>query len=92
MSDPIRFGNLSAERAIELDRLTRLVYETRENRKRLLAMYAVSDEAALLARIATGDLPEHPSYEHYLGAKVLEESRAAAREAIVELLDQVRRA
>lgn len=91
MTTPISFGPMPPERALEIDRLTRLGYELRENRKRLLARYGVEDEAALLGRIRSGALAEHPAYEHYLSARVLEASRLSLRAQLAALLAEGRR-
>lgn len=84
------FENLPCEHAERVQRLTKLIYELRENRKTLLAAWGVEDEDALLARIRAGDVPEHPAYEHYLGARVLAGSREAFRAELQELLQRGR--
>lgn len=74
------FVNMEPRQAQELQLLSRLAYDLRESRAGLLRHYEVGDEAALLERIVRGDLAEHPAYEHYLAARVLEHTRQAARE------------
>jgi hypothetical protein len=72
------FEDMPIEAASMLEQLSRLQYELRENRYKLLQPYAVADEEALLQLIVTGGVAEHPAYEHYLGAHSL----AAARQAV----------
>lgn len=73
------YQDLDPQVALEIERLARLAYELREARAGLLRYHDVADEAALLARIAGGQLPEHPAWEHYLAAHILEQARQAAR-------------
>ena len=65
------YGALTPEVALELEPLSRLVYEARENRRQVLDAVGASDEASLLARIAAAEIGEHPAYEHYLAAAFL---------------------
>lgn len=76
------YADLEPERAMALQSLARLAYDTREARAGLLRYHDVGDEEALLARIVDGVLPEHPAYEHYLAARILEQTRQAARAQI----------
>ncbi|MBV8646128.1 hypothetical protein [Paludibacterium sp.] len=80
------FRNTPHETAQEIDALSRLAYDLREDRKRILAQYGADDETALLARIAAGEVAEHPAYEHYLSAKSLADTRQATREQLRDLL------
>ncbi|ABC37363.1 hypothetical protein [Burkholderia thailandensis] len=80
------FRNLPNEAAQQIDALSRLLYDVREDRKRLLAPYGATDEAALLAKIATGEIDAHPAYEHYLGAKTLADTHETIREQLRALL------
>lgn len=57
----------------------KIAYTLRESRKAMLNRYEVSDEAALLAEIRNGKLAEHPAYDHYLGARILEQMRLHLR-------------
>lgn len=54
-------------------------YVLRESRKGLLSQYGVEDETALLEKIKNGALPEHPAYDHYLGALIIEQTRQHVR-------------
>lgn len=80
------FENLDPDRAAELEELSRLAYELRENHKRVLEAHGAQEEAALLERIASGKLAEHPGYEHYLAARILDATRATARATLAERL------
>lgn len=73
------FDKLPFETAAQMEQLSRLMYELRENRAQILAQYKVADEAALLERIRDGRIAEHPAYEHYLSARILAASRDAVR-------------
>ncbi|MHB0982057.1 MAG: hypothetical protein ACYC02_01600 [Thiobacillus sp.] len=85
------FENLDPDVATELQLLSRLLYELRENRNAVLKPYAVADEAALLQHIQSGALAEHPAYEHYLAARILADTRESARAQLGECLKQVNR-
>lgn len=84
------FGNLEFEAAQDIEQLSRLKYELRCNRSEILKTYGVSDEVALLERVYAGELAEHPSYEHYLAARILAETRETVRMLIAERLKQAR--
>lgn len=73
------YDKLPFEAAAEMERLSRLMYELRENRKALLTPYDASDEAVLLTEIAAGRIEEHPAYEHYLGGRILNATHEAIR-------------
>lgn len=73
------YDKLPFETAADMERLSRLMYELRENRKTLLAQYEAADAAALLAGIAGGRIAEHPAYEHYLGARILDATHDTIR-------------
>lgn len=60
------------------------LYRLRESRKALLKQYDAADEAQLLDRIRAGEVAEHPAYEHYLSALVLEQGRMQLREELLE--------
>jgi chromosome condensin MukBEF complex kleisin-like MukF subunit len=76
------FHNVPSEAAQQIESLSSLSYDMREDRKRILAQYEVDDEAALLAAIVAGKVAEHPAYEHYLVARLLGETREALREQL----------
>ncbi len=82
------FESLEPEVAEEIENLSRLAYEVRENRAVVLRSYAVPDEAALLENIRSGALAEHPAYEHYLAARILEDMRETARALMAQRLKE----
>lgn len=88
---PVFYDNFEPDDAIQLERLSRLIYELRENRDAILKSYGVADEIALLEGIYTGKLPEHPAYEHYLGARILHETRETVRALLAECLKEIGR-
>lgn len=57
----------------------KIIYTLRESRKELLKRYAVDSEAALLEKIRAGEMAEHPAYEHYLSALIVEQTRMEVR-------------
>lgn len=77
--------------AQQLEQLSRLVYELRENRHAILEANGASDEIELLERIYTGAVPEHPAYEHYLSARILADTRETVRAMLAECIKEVRR-
>ena len=76
------YDELSADQAMELSLVARLMYESRENRRMVLSAMNVSDEADLLDNIRTGAIAEHPAYEHYLAARILSDTQQAARQVM----------
>ena len=86
------FTSMGPEDAIQLEKLTRLIYELRENRETILRGYGIDDEAALLAQIEAGTIAEHPAYEHYLSARILSETRGTVRTMLTACLKEVGRA
>lgn len=84
------FEGVAPELAEEIQNLSRLTYQLRENRKAILDGYGVTDEAALLECIRTGSATEHPGYEHYLAARILDGTREAVRSALAERLVDAR--
>lgn len=85
------YDTFEPDDAAELEQLSRLMYELRENRDAILKSYGVADEIALLEGIYTGNLPEHPAYEHYLGARILHDTRETVRALLGECLKEVGR-
>ncbi|MHB8912440.1 MAG: hypothetical protein ACYC42_07295 [Lysobacter sp.] len=86
---PDFFDAIPQEDAVRIDVLARLAVELRDNRVRLLEEYGVDDEAALLGKIALGEIDEHPAYDHYLSARILGESRNAVREELSDVLQDI---
>ncbi|HTN67363.1 MAG TPA: hypothetical protein VL051_14395 [Burkholderiaceae bacterium] len=63
----------------------RTAWLLRESRKEILRRHAVDDEAALLVKIRQGAVAEHPAYEHYLSALILDQMRAQLRAEMMAL-------
>jgi len=82
------FDNMTVEEAEQVQGLTRLVYELRGNRNTLLEQYSVESEQALLQKIVTGQVAEHPAYEHYLSANILSQTRESIRDDIKNYLKE----
>mgnify|MGYP000568954540 CR=1 FL=1 len=85
------FENLDPETADELEQLSRLNYELRENRRALLGAHGADGDAALLRLIKDGAVAEHPAYEHFLAARILAETRETVRALLDERLKEVNR-
>ena len=85
------FENLDLDAATEIDQLSRLLYELRENRTAVLQQHGVADEAELLKQIQAGTLGEHPAYEHYLAARILDTTRETARELLGAHVEEAHR-
>ncbi|MHB0990037.1 MAG: hypothetical protein ACYC3O_04050 [Burkholderiales bacterium] len=73
------FENISHEDAEHIDRMTKLAFELRENRLLVLEGYGAADEAQLKLAILDGAAAEHPAYEAYLSASILNLTKAAIR-------------
>ncbi|MDQ9172230.1 hypothetical protein Q8A64_17600 [Oxalobacteraceae bacterium R-40] len=71
------------ENSFDLDALhmlyARTLHTLREARKALLHRNDVTDEEQLLARIRRREVAEHPAYEQYLGARIIEQTRMQLR-------------
>jgi len=76
------YENLAPEDVQILDSLSKLLIELRESRAALLDHYEVVDDSMLLEKIRAGDVDEHPAYEVYLGAKLIEATREAVRKEL----------
>ena len=84
------FENLDYDTATELERLSQLIYELRQNHNAILQTYDAADAAALLQQIQDGVVAEHPAYEHYLAARILDDTRDMARAIVGERLKEAR--
>jgi hypothetical protein len=80
------YQGLSMGTAQQIEPLSYLIYQLRENRKQLLQRYGVEHEDDLLELIRSTAVPEHPAYEHYLGAMALTETRELVRAQLEALL------
>ena len=67
-------------------------YRLRESRKSILQRYAVKSEAALLAQIRQASVAEHPAYELYLSALIVEQTRMQIRAEMVSQLEHANEA
>jgi hypothetical protein len=85
------FENLEHDAATELELLSKLIYELRENHRAVLQPYGAADAAALLQQIQDGAVVEHPAYEHYLAARILADTRETARTVVAERLNEANR-
>ncbi|MHB1246572.1 MAG: hypothetical protein ACYCZH_09025 [Sulfuriferula sp.] len=74
------FENIPYEEAEHIDRITKLSFELRENRLEILKRHGVADEAQLKQAIIEGTTPEHPGYEDYLSASILNAAKEAIRD------------
>jgi hypothetical protein len=83
------FDKMTVTEAEQVQSLTRLVYELRENCNALLSQYSVIDGQALLEKIATGQVAEHPAYEHYLSVNILDQTKESIREDLKNYLKGV---
>ncbi len=73
------FEKIPFEAAQQLEQLSRIAFELRENRKRLLQQHDADSEEALLALVCSGAVAEHPGYDHYLGARILSKTQETVR-------------
>lgn len=85
------FKDMSMADAEHLEGLSRVMFELRSSRDQLYKQYEVADAGALLEKIQTGTIAEHPAYDHYLSIKILEEMRLAVREELKDFLPRVNR-
>jgi hypothetical protein len=85
------YENLDPDTAAEFQQLSQLIYELRENRHVVLKSFGAEDEAALLQRIQSGAVAEHPAYEHYLAARILADTRESVRAMVAERLKEANR-
>jgi hypothetical protein len=85
------YDTVPPQDALELEQVARLIFEWRENRRKVLNAVGASDEAELLARIARGDIDEHRAYEHYVAARILAYTHAAARQVVGSRLQEINR-
>ncbi|MDP3872552.1 MAG: hypothetical protein Q8Q80_07805 [Methyloversatilis sp.] len=83
---PTPLDHLEPDDSLRLQQLSRLMYETREHRRDVLAAAGAGDEEALLQAILDRRMDEHPAYEHYLAARVLNQAHDSARQETNALL------
>lgn len=86
------FEGINFDDAEMIETLSRVTYELRENRKLILDQYELEDVQLLLNKITSGEIAEHPAYEHYLSANILSELHDTVRAELAEFVKGVRRA
>ena len=87
--DPF-YSDISPGDAIEIEQLARLMYELRSARDKLLAEIGASDATDVLKRITSGELPEHPTYEHYLSLGILADLHGQVRSDLATRIKESR--
>lgn len=87
--DPF-YSDISPNDAIEIEQLARLMYDLRSARDKLLAELGTRDAADLLERITSGELPEHPTYEHYLSLRILADLHGQVRSDLADRVKESR--
>ncbi|NMF91505.1 hypothetical protein [Aromatoleum petrolei] len=85
------YDDIEPNDAQQLEQLSRLIYELRENRGVILKSSGAADEIELLERIYNGQIPEHPAYEQYLSARILADTRETVRAMLSECLKEAGR-
>lgn len=86
--DPL-YDALPPDDAEQVQRFSRLMYESREHRRTVLEAFGASSPDALLARIEAAEVAEHPAYEHYLAARILGDTHEIARTEVARILQEV---
>jgi len=84
------FEGLDHDDAELIESLSKVTYILRENRKLLLEQHGADDEQALLDKISSGDIAEHPAYEHYLSACILASTRNEIRDELSKVMQGVK--
>lgn len=80
------FKDVPFDAALDIEAAGKAIYDLREQRGAILARLGVDDEATLLERLSRGELTEHPGYEHYLSASILNATREALRQQLASAL------
>lgn len=83
------YRNVSADAALEIEQIAKLMYEVRAFRDNMLAQLGAADAEQALECIANGDLPEHPAYEHYLSARILADLHTQVRAELAARVEEV---
>ena len=82
------YSNIPPQDALEIEQLARLMYELRSARDEVLTRLGAAEAEQALACIRSGDLPEHPAYEHYLSARILADLAAQARADLAARIEE----
>ena len=80
------YSNLPPEDVVHAEKLSRFAYDLRQHRSFLLKQLGAQDEEALLDKIRSGEIAEHPAYEQYLSIRIMEQTRQAIREDLKKYL------
>lgn len=72
--------------AQQLEQLSRLAFDLREQRRRLLQRHGADSEEQLLQLVSEGAIARQPAYQDYLSARVLTETREGVRDQMKALL------
>lgn len=80
------FQDLPFTVAQQLEQLSRLAFDLREQRRRLLQRHGADSEEQLLQLVSEGAIAQQPACQDYLSAKVLAETREGVRDQIKALL------
>ena len=80
------YADLPPETAEHIERLSRLSHELRRHRNELLERHGAGDAEALLGKVRSGEVAEHPGYDHYLSVRILEQTREAVRSELGGIL------
>lgn len=76
------FERVDWETSRRLEALARLSLELRGARDVVLRHYGIADTGELVARVRSGEVAEHPGWEHGLALRVLVDTREAVRAMI----------
>lgn len=80
------FEDLPLSVAQQLEQLSRLAFDLREQRKRLLQRHGADSEDVLLQLVSQGAIPKQPALQDSLSARVLAQTREGVRDQIKALL------
>lgn len=76
------FENVDPRAASTISDVSSRMFNLRERRKRLLADAGCGDADEILTAVREGRLPEHPGYDAWLAARLIEEREHALHEAL----------
>ena len=83
------FENIPYEDAEQIDRTIKFMYELRESRQRLLEQHGVESEDQIKQSLVEMRVAEHPTYEDYLSASILEKARLTIRQELKSYLKEL---
>ena len=83
------YEDIPVEQADQIEAISRLRYELRENHAALLKKYSVEDIQQLKQGIEQGTIPEHPAYEDYLAAAITAQTQEILREELKAYLAEL---